>query len=238
MLEPKSVVTALFTAACLLSCPGCSLIGLGIGAIVDAKTPDAYVLNTSGLDSIKQGSFVQVLKVDGDTVVGKFEYLEPSYDAEYAKRYSQFIKSVPEANLYPALGDSVSIVKNGLSGRDVLTGKLLGFDRDVIHIHLSESEETARVLVEAVDTIRNERAAVLDGNLLRQQIIEGDLPLASAIAVETGAGKHEIFLDDIARVRYFLSKNAKWVGLGVGFLVDAAAFAVFAATFRIDLGTK
>ena len=225
------LLTALIAVYASIQFSGCSLINFTIGAVIDGVSTDEYVFTASGVDSITRGSSVEVLRVDSSIVSGDFQGKGFAASEEYAVQYEQFINSLPTGTAWPALGDSISIdVKHGALGRKTLSGALLGFGTGVIRVELPGWDEPAAVLVEAVDTIRYNNSFV-DGDVLRNLMSAGLVPFRSTIVtITTKHGSQAIQLSEILEVRQPNPNYAKWIGLGVGAVVDIISLATFSFT--------
>lgn len=199
---------------------GCSLIGFGIGAAVDGGRPDEYIFSAAGVDSIKPGSSIEVLRKDSNIVSGEFVRVGFAPSEEYAMKYTQFTNSLPIGMNMPGLGDSILITKHGASGRKTLAGTLLGFDTGVLHVQFPGWNEPASVFVEAIDTIRDNNSTIMEGDVLRRLMSTGQVPFQSAIIVASEAGTQAILLDEVLRIRQPVSHSARWSGLAIGAVAD------------------
>src|SRR5437867_13422524 len=74
-------------AVLALSLAGCSLIGLGIGALVDSHRSKPRSLEGWDLQRIRKGARIRVLLRDGSAVAGRFRGVETIAE-EYAARYA------------------------------------------------------------------------------------------------------------------------------------------------------
>jgi hypothetical protein len=233
MLTRNLLLTVLIAAYASIQFSGCSLISFGIGAAIDGSSPDEYVFTASGVDSIKRGSSIEVLRVDSSIVSGDFQGKGFAASEDYALRYKQFINSLPIGMDMPALGDSIFIVKHGASGRKTLSGVLLGFDTGVMRVDFPGWNDPASVLVEAIDTIRYNNSTFLDGDVLRNLMSAGQVPFNSAIIIATTHGSQAIPLGEILEVRQPIPHNAKWYCLGLGAVLDVVGAIYWAATFTL-----
>ena len=91
MLRRILVITgALFVLAFLLfRLSGCSLIGLGIGALSDANTPDYTTIPGWEEGNIEPGTEIDILLNNGEQVSGTYIGLEHVLEEEYAEQYTE-----------------------------------------------------------------------------------------------------------------------------------------------------
>lgn len=94
----------------LFSTSGCSLIGLGVGATIDDSKPDFRAASISECATLKKGTKVQIVLIDGGRFQAEFGGLVKYPQGEYSRTYDLFrslhIKQIP----IPSLGDRVEIV--------------------------------------------------------------------------------------------------------------------------------
>jgi hypothetical protein len=214
------------TLYALIQFGGCSLISFTFEAAMDVSRPDEYIFTASAVDSIKRGSSVDVVRLDGSIVPEDFEGRGFSASEEYAERYKQAIDSLPNGMTMPALGDSIVIVTHGTLGRNTLAATLLGLDTGIMRVDLPGWKQPAGVFVESVDTIRYGNSHFVTGDALRQLMSNGQVPLNSAIFITNKQGTHAVQLSEILVVREPIGHDEKWGGLGVGLAIDIVAILV------------
>src|SRR3989442_4037250 len=95
-------------AVLALSLAGCSLIGLGIGALVDSHRSKPRSVEGWDLERIRKGARIRLLLRDGSTVSGRFRGVETVAE-EYAARYAAWRGAREAADTMPALGDRVTV---------------------------------------------------------------------------------------------------------------------------------
>jgi len=239
MQKPKLLLAVLLSASAWLQFSGCSVTGLIIGAVSDDAKPDEYTFSPSGLDSLEQGSTVEVLRIDSSTISGHYERKGIVPPEEYRMRYEEFLHSLPVGTSLPVLGDSVLILTNERYRHRTYRGRLLDFDKRVVRVHETGRTAPTVLRMDAVDTLFH-ATTVVAGDALRYHLNNGDIPCAGALVVTNEEGIKTIPVTDVLNVRQAVSKRGALTGLLVGAAIDVMVAAIIATTYepmRFDIGT-
>jgi hypothetical protein len=243
-----------FAASLCIQVAGCSIIGLTAGAIIDASAPDEKRINPWEIGSAKPGSYATISLKDGRSVFGRYQDFAPLSEDDYGKSYDLLRDQEQDWMALPRLGETVDIYYRGTDSR---RSAFFGFDyryRSVVGASANELSYNFQFLVLDgisassnryiflcdVDTLVNGDKTVLAGNDLRLLSSEGMLPLRSTVALETTNGIESIPFGSIDKALVPNKRHAKWVGLGLGFIVDVAIAIAVASTdwHLIDLGNS
>jgi hypothetical protein len=88
-IQNSKKLTALITVlAMIIFTSGCSVVGLGVGAVIDSGTPDYKTVETDRVESIKRKTKTVVHLNDGSQRAGKFINLVTKPVPEAANRYA------------------------------------------------------------------------------------------------------------------------------------------------------
>lgn len=216
----------------LLRLTGCSLVGLGVGSLVDAGKPSRREIPGWEVETVKPGSKLDVFLKSGEMLTGKFLGVETAPKEAYAEKYSLAREQAPNDNPLPSLGDTVTVVDSfGERGK----GEFLGFDYLSIVLKSEQKPEPVRVSLSPEGTILDGRGNRFEGTALRELTVRGQIPLLSQILVErqrTGPKSSpiqsfrrdttRIATNEISQVQLHLQKKGKKTGFLIGAAVDVA----------------
>jgi hypothetical protein len=253
-MRPKTlrgIVLFGIAAIIIVSTSNCSLMGLGVGAVVDHHKPDS--LSTPGwkVDNLKPGKKIAVVFRDGTQLSGRYRGIGRFPQNGYAQRYNFFReKSLPDVVL-PPLGDTIVIIlKSGVS----MDGEFLGFDYQYQPTEIWRTEESyafnpvlvsikakGNAATQSIPSSKFTRFADSEGNGLARDVLErlaneGKIPFLSAISLEISDSLMLIPRENVFQIERKNNKNAKWVGLGIGAAIDVVAMISFAVILSsVDL---
>lgn len=98
---------SIFTSVLLNSC---SLVGFGIGASVDSRTPETIKIGNDNIDSLELEKRVVVIKTNGETIYGRYNGIIPIYNHGYSIKYNRIQKDLSSQVLLPNLNDTLLIL--------------------------------------------------------------------------------------------------------------------------------
>ncbi len=90
-MKTKKYLATSFLLAISFLLNGCSLIGLGIGAIADWNEPDFTPIKIEQLANLKRGETVTISLFNNESVAGKFLNFKPSLRKTYYFRYNHYL---------------------------------------------------------------------------------------------------------------------------------------------------
>jgi hypothetical protein len=215
----------LAAALMLIQTHGCSILGLGIGAVSDANKPDTEVISGWDVKTIPSGTEIGIILRDGSEITGRYEGMGQLSPQEYDIRYSKCRQEQPEEIYLPAIGDTITVVSK--SG-DQLVGRFLGFDYRIMHVQLFDRSETNRAALNLIDTIEDNRGNVLEGERLKQLVFDGKIPFRSVIVVTGPVTKAVISLDEVHQIQIPAEKKGALTGFLLGAAVDIIIIAIAA----------
>lgn len=208
---------------------GCSLVGLGIGAISDAQKKDSLVVCPEQWTQIEQGKRIKVKLKHGSVLVGKFISFRRRVQRSYAERYNQFVHKKSIRTSLPTLYENLLIET---SDKDLLYGRFLGFDSSGLFVlnnhqscHHFDWEQIA-VLMHGINPnfdLPAIRALVLKADFPRftTEQIERE-PTLSLLAERT---PQSFAAHEIEQVQILPRKNGKLIGFIVGAVLDVSFIA-------------
>ena len=223
-------IVIFFTASILISqFTGCTAIGFGLGAISDSRGRDYTYCPIHTLSKLNKGSVIKIIKKNGEELSGKLIGLELHDEQEYMKVYNEYrVKGVNE-DRWPALGEISILVAS--SGKQ-FGYHLLGFDYDGIIVRKAGSRGYAKktfVLVKGAELIDREGNKI-SINSLERLVTIGEIPILSALKLQTASGEISIDLGEIEMIQIHKKKNGKIKGLLYGAMIDAATLIILSLT--------
>lgn len=245
------IVLFVIAAGIVVSTSGCSLMGLGIGTLIDYSRPDSLSLPGWQVDNLKPDKNIKITFQDGEQLKAKYRGIELFPHNEYAQRYNEYReKSLPDVIL-PPLDDTIGITQR--SG-EFIKREFLGFDYRyqpaetrgakasspfspvLVSVKLKENAVAQNLSSAKFIKFSDSKGNVLEGEVLDRLAMEGKIPFLSAVSLETPDSMMLIPREKIFEIERKNSKNAKWIGLGIGGVFDVTAIILLIAILpTIDL---
>jgi hypothetical protein len=239
----------LFVVATIIvvSTSGCSLIGLGIGAVVDHSRPDSLSIPGWKAETLKPNEEIKITFQDGSQLNGTYRGIERLPSSKYAQRYSFLKQQNLPGVILPPLGDTIGITQK--SGES-MEGEFLGFDyryQTTKTKGINESSPFTPLLVSlkfignvvAQDLSSTEFIKISDseGNVSETDVLqnlatEGKIPFMSALSVDNSDKIMLISRETVSRIERKNDKNAKLIGLSIGAAIDVTVLIFLAVTFH------
>jgi hypothetical protein len=227
MITSKKIISKLallIVAVATLALSGCSAILGGIGALSDASTPERNIPAWQEA-TIKPGTAINVVLKDGTWLRGKYSGLGRIPAEQYAAIYSQAREQKPEGIFLPALGDSIDIgtsVRLFKEFEEKLEGTFEGFEHDRILTKLKGTTLLSDVPLSFITKISSDRGHAIFGETIKRLILEGQIPVMSAIVVEGEAGKTRVAMDNVRQIEIPVKKHSALTGFLIGAVIDTA----------------
>lgn len=219
---------------------GCSIIGLTIGALSDARQPKAMTVPGWKVDTLKVGAKVEVLLRDGRTVNGKFKGIKPMPFNQYVTLHNEAKAQLPEGMYLPNPTDTLVMTfaaRKPQESEVTVTGQLAGFVRDSVRVGQNVAGKARIVAWPLSELIRlsDQRGNELTGETIRSLINDGKIPVRSSLAILAKSEQKLIPTNQVQQVHQLAGKKE---GVLVGFLLGAAIdAAVIAAVASADWGS-
>ena len=239
-------IVLLVAAAVVLQLSGCSLIGFGVGSIIDASKSDSLLIPGWRIETIKPGEGIRVLLKNGEEVRGTYMGHNPIPQEKYAARYADFQRSKQEELSIPALGDSITItLESGTQGKRLLlgfdhqylSGKLkqeadsaLGLSSYIISVKHMHDTTSGMVFLHRVDKIVDSRGNEVKGKILQRLAYQREIPLLSSLAVKQQIKTVHIPMEEVYQIEVPKKGNLKWTGLAIGAAVDVLVIIILAVS--------
>ena len=216
----KHVLIAILTIMSLIQETGCSMIGLGMGAIEDAietRPPDYVTIPNARIDSLSLGTAIMLTSEDGT----RFGNYAGSTTESYSDLYTMNWRLLFGRVLLPMPGDTVTIVAT--SGERV-EGQFVGFkNRSTLNIQRLEGPRSGSLAVNLVKTMVNRHGITTEGATLHRVMAFGVLP---EIVVMHEGRRSLVAMDSIKKVEVarVTPRHGKRNGFIAGIVVDVILF--------------
>jgi len=227
-----ALVWLAFTLLFSVQWTGCSLIGLGLGTVVDEMQPMRMTRATqTRLFVVLPGARLAVYRSDGTVLRGTYRGMVADVDSAYALRYSEWCDTAHARFHAPHIGESVHISSSGERSIAEPSGKatFLGFGPGSVHVRWPRSSEPTTVKLDRQHRLQD--ATGSEFTLEYAQQAREPMPVqAIARIISEGTEHHlDLYAAGIDSIAYG-GPNTEYrrAGLVCGVLVDALILGVVA----------
>jgi hypothetical protein len=196
---------------------GCSLIGLGIGAVNDSNKRDYGRASGGGIDSVETESMVTIIKRDGTNIRG--EYIGVVERPGYSDSYDLSISKSGYDGYLPQLGEAVTI----LTSQGSQEGLFLGIDRNFVLMQLKYEQDTTRVSLDSVVAVDGPEGQQLQGAELRTLVYNATVLSKSYVLML--ADQQSVTIPYEAVDSIAVDRSGAMKGFVAGAIVDVAVIA-------------
>jgi len=196
---------------------GCSLIGYGIGSVIDNSRATHYRTTPSRqFFAISPGTPVVLNLRDSTTVAGRYRGWRDLPDSIYAPHYEAWRQSLPAQAQPPRLTEGVILTDHH---HRTYRGAFAGFGLYTVRLALGRRTIEEHAFDDLIELkTEGHRKFALDSVVAG--IESGRLPLRAELTIAAPEGTRHVDASTIATVTAPVPKNAKHVGLAVGILGD------------------
>jgi hypothetical protein len=198
---------------------GCSLLGFGIGAIIDGNAEE-FLGPVTAIDFVETGSKVGITKTDSSRVMGIFQGVQTATEQAYALNYLRRVSVLDSVTYAPAYHEQVRLI----TANDTVVGAFRGFDRNTAWVAAADSQPARGRSLDSLEWIEEHFGRRIRGWQARDLIVAGRIPSRSAARLSIDDAVQAVPMEAIASVTVLSSPgsggSAKWVGLGVGVALD------------------
>ena len=214
----------LAVSACGVCGSGCSVVGYGVGSVVDSSNRDTAWVEGSSVLRVEHLDTTRILMKDGTRLEGRNLQEAHLPKKMYEERY---LEAVESGNLtLPRLYDTVDVRRiPGISAKRTVSGKFLGFGIDTIAsegaVKVMLGSELKTIGLSTVESIKDRHGREWEGRTLNEHVEQ--IPLDCAIQLNLAGGDTLLAVSEIDSVLAPGKSGWRWVGLGIGATVDAVA---------------
>ena len=194
----------------------CSLINLAVGWRMDARRPRYEELRASQLVRVSPGEHITLLLDDSTRVSGVYRGSAHIADAEYRAVYNAWRGRHPRGPAFPEIGEPVQLKPGG-------KGTFNAFVAEGVEL---QSRRLGRSTYERKSWMVRHDGSKLDLIEVRDLLLSGELPLATALRMDTNEGERSIPVNRIVMIGATPARHAALKGFLVGLGTDILVIAV------------
>ncbi len=203
---------------------GCSLVGLGIGAGIDAIKPDYKVVKYGHFENLKIGEEIKIYLKNGNAIVGNFLKFEPPFKNTYFYRYQNFLKSSHFRDEFPQLDEDIVIFTTDGEKKE---GTFLGFGKENIY-YQGKGSLIEQIQLSEVKRLTSENGYIFDVGRISEIVQKQDFPILAKseltklpkLFLYTKQASKSFSLDEIEQIALETDKSGKLTGFLVGLPID------------------
>jgi hypothetical protein len=206
-----------------VSLSGCTVVGLGLGALQDSKAPPkAKPVAKSEVDTLAVGEAIEIQLWDGTRLSGKYQGLRWENPDAYAPRYEEARGKLAKDVAIPALGPGARVV---VTSGGSAAGEFVGVGAGVIRFVETGTEMS--IGLDRILTLADAEGRSASGTTLTELVAARRLPTLAGLTVDGKAGTRTVDYADIAGVSRLSKRNTgKLTGVLAGLTLDLVAVAV------------
>ncbi len=197
----------------------CSVIGFGLGSVIDKSTPKYSCVGADGLDEIRLNRRVSVFMKDSSFVQGIYKGYEVAPHLEYDDVYNEFTEKSLENPNIPNLEDSLSIAFRNSGLR--LTGIFMGFGINKMYFTNPPGKQKSMVIMDA-----SHAEVFYNGNALNYTVLKAmmqcyELPVNANVIIQSDDQRfHNIQAYKIEKLEVHNKRDSKLYLFGAGLFLD------------------
>ena len=234
MFNKTNLVLILIIPVLLSLQTGCaSLTGYTVGSLIDNSNKSTTNIPIHKIPKLKEGQKLIVFTEKDSITEGFFYSLDTLSDSVYQ---SHFQNDENNQNYTPKVSENISIT---LLKKEKLEGTFKGYDfiytpyqnknfgvriGEYIPVKCllkkKENKTTVGIPLNAVYKIENDNNELCDGQLLRNMAMANQLPMRSSIKLFASDSLINIPVDKIKYLEIESKKKGKYIGLGIGAVID------------------
>ncbi len=221
-----SALSFLIAMGFIFLCNSCTLIGFGVGSIVDKNRNPNDKKTDMQLDKLVKEQKIIVHRNDKTKLKGTYLGLTEMPEEEYKANYIRFRNQYLADSLFPVVGDTLRIFDT--SSKTSAFGKLVAFTYNAVKLVKIDSGAPFTAYFD-------NNTEVYFKNTRFDATSYHDLPVITLLNLE-GKDKrnYTIGMNDISYVSRNNWKQPEYIGLMSGFVIDVVLITIFAINFEIE----
>jgi len=207
----KILIGSMLSAIIVLE-NGCTLIGLGYGAVQDAYTPDYDIYSTPEYKMLDSGEEYIFVFQDSDSIIADFIGINKNASDEYIKTTSNF------NNIgLPHFGSSLVLRTN--AGNE-LKGKFLGIDDpSILVMLLYDRSHARRVILDSLKTMSDSSGFEFDIQKIKRTISKNEILPFTHLLIDQNGQHQRLSLRKVTEIKQDNSHNL-WLYFLLGGLIS------------------
>jgi hypothetical protein len=214
MLKKKKYLMISLSCIILLTSK-CTLIGFGVGSIIDDNKSDKHYTINEDLFEISPETEIKLITVTNDTIIGLYKKTTNQYSDDYIVEYNNKYKEIKKQFNIPEIYDILSI-SNPMG--NIYKYTFLGFDYNKIYVRSPQSGKELFINLNSNVKIKSK-----DGQYLNQYYVNNGfeyrlIPIMSMIDIENKLGTHSVFFHNIYNIQTNSTNKTRYltiIGLGI-----------------------
>ena len=222
-----------------LTSSGCSVIGVGVGSIIDSKSPHIRINPLNELEKIESGERITVVMKEGGEIKGEYGGIAAvENDDMYIVCYADVLKRNADKIHLPAIGDTLTIYLKPAKNKVYMERIFLGFDFKSDPNHSKKYLKYKYLSTPAVEDINLEfvhKIVAKSGDEIKINevcdfISSGGLNDVTALILKTRNGNHNIALSSINIITQKPERKMTRILGVVGLVADMIVYAILKTT--------
>jgi hypothetical protein len=196
---------------------GCTLIGFGIGALMDSSSPKGGEVSIKVLDDLEAGTTIAVTLRDSRRIEGDYVSIREEDSVRYAEEFVNALVEWGGQGRVPLPGNRVMFAYWNARGLKE-GGRFRGVDMGTMVV----DQPSRRAPVSDLGMLVFNDSSQADLHVFSSLVSDRRLPwLRKGILLKINGEATEVPMVDVVRVEVVGGdRNAKWFGLAAGALVD------------------
>ncbi len=236
----------IFVPFVLIFVSSCTVVGAGIGGIMDVTTPDSAVYYSLKHFKSRPGNVISIRLQNDEIINGRFIKIEFESFPTYLDRYETLRKELETELLLPARGDQIRVKLSDRKVRNsecVFTGFKANLDFGVIKPIMKvrglldlNRNRINEVMMDNIENIIDNKKTNLNVKLVRNMIIANRLYPTNTIEVLTDESVEIIHVGDIREIIKYNKKGNAFRGMLIGAGMDVVLLWLSGAVDRTVSG--
>lgn len=228
-------ITIFLVCLGFLMLESCTIVGFTSGLVYENKYDRGEPLEISGNEFVNldgEDSITVYLK-NGTSIKGLYTGKGKLSPELYNRKYRQF-KHTSTLNIYlPAVGDTL-IIKT--VGKRRLKKIFAGYDLQGLLLKEKHNRKPELLLYISIVSFSGQSGKSLSGEVVAEHIKNGDIPVYTAILLESAGAKRKIQISQISSIELPVrNSNAMGWGTLIGLGADAVFVGLWALTFELEM---
>jgi hypothetical protein len=223
----------IFLSHIILFFNSCTIIGFGVGAIIDKNRSNYHSTINEELFSISPGTIIKLITITGDTLTGIYHSTTNEYSLDYITEYNKKYEMLREQLLIPKIYDTL-LISNPLG--DIFKYIFLGFDYKKIYVKSTLSNNKLLIKLNSNLNIKANNDTYLDHTLINNVFELKLIPMISKINIKKNKDINSIFYHNIHSIQTKSKNRKRWLVL-IGATIDYIIYSQI-DNFNIGDGIK
>lgn len=207
----------------------CTLIGFGVGSMIDANKSDEHYTINEELFEISPETEIQLITVANDTIVGKYINTTNDYSNDYIIEYNSKYDELKEQFFLPKINDTLSI-SNPMG--NIYKYIFLGFDYNKIYVKSAQNGKELFIILNSKVKIKLNDDQYINQNFINNGFEYRLIPIMSKIHLENKSVSDSVFYHNIHNIQTNSTNKTKYLMI-VGAAIDLF---LISRIDRIDFG--